>query len=66
MTGYHLSNDENVKKHNIFIVSIFIFKDYGGLNEIYFMYIEDKQIICLMTQKNKREVGNIIRYINYI
>ncbi|QWU45038.1 MULTISPECIES: hypothetical protein [Bacillus] len=45
MTGCNSSNDKNVKKQNISKISISTFKGYGGLNENYFMCIEDKQII---------------------
>ncbi|EOP56556.1 hypothetical protein IKQ_01773 [Bacillus cereus VDM053] len=45
MTGCNSSNIENVKEHNISKVSISTFNGYGGLNENYFLNIEDKQII---------------------
>ncbi|MED0874732.1 hypothetical protein [Bacillus mobilis] len=45
MTGCNSSNIENEKEHNISKVSISTFNGYGGLNESYFLNIEDKQII---------------------
>ncbi|MFP3378553.1 hypothetical protein SB767_19360 [Bacillus sp. SIMBA_069] len=45
MIGCNSSNNENVKEHNISKVSISTFNVYGGLNENYFLNMEDKQII---------------------
>lgn len=45
MIGCNSSNIENMKEHNISKVSISTFNGYGGLNENYFLNIEDKQII---------------------
>ncbi|MEM5621482.1 hypothetical protein AAHB56_09640 [Bacillus thuringiensis] len=45
ITGCNSSNIENVKEHNISKVSISTFNGFGGLNENYFLNVEDKQII---------------------
>ncbi|HDR6311726.1 TPA: membrane lipoprotein lipid attachment site-containing protein [Bacillus cereus] len=67
LTGCNSSNVENEKEHNISKVSISTFIGYGGLNENYFLNIEDKQIIdginnMFNDMKKQKRRGEIPQY----
>ncbi|KZD32572.1 hypothetical protein B4082_3423 [Bacillus cereus] len=67
ITGCNSSNIENVKEHNISKVSISTFNGFGGLNENYFLNVEDKQIISginnmFSDMKKQKRKGEIPQY----
>ena len=73
MIGCNSSNIENVKEHNVSKVSISTFNGYDGLNENYFLNVEDKQIISginnmfngMKKQKRKGEIPQYDILITY-
>ncbi|MCU4989172.1 hypothetical protein OCF10_09490 [Bacillus cereus] len=67
ITECNSSNIENVKEHNISTVSISTFNGFGGLNENYFLNVEDKQIISginnmFSDMKKQKRKGEIPQY----